>query len=113
MVNTEAAEIVYDSRIVRKQRGKLSEMVLVVGLIIIVDDNMGVEDWFDESGKNRVSLTTSDEALRTRASDARKPKVTLRISGRNMIASSKLDHNHYVTNGLTRPGPVRSIGDKN
>ena len=67
MVNTAAAEIVYDSRIVRKQRGKLiwleSEMVLVVSLdIIIVDDNMGVEDWFDESGKNKMSLATSDEA---------------------------------------------------
>jgi len=58
--------MVYDSRIVIKQRGKLiwlePEIVLVVSLdIIIVDDNMGVENWFDESGKNRVSLATSDE----------------------------------------------------
>ena len=37
-------------------------MMPVFGVdIIIVDDNMGVEDWFDELGKSGMSLTTCDE----------------------------------------------------
>jgi len=37
-------------------------MVLVFIIdITIVDDNMSVEDWFDELGKVGMSLTTSDE----------------------------------------------------
>ena len=39
------------------------EMVLVflVGIVTIVDDNMGVEGWFDKLGKDGMSLTTCDE----------------------------------------------------
>jgi len=29
--------------------------------IILVNDDMSVEDWFDESGKDWVSLTTCEE----------------------------------------------------
>ena len=35
-------------------------LVFRVG-ILTVDGDMSVEDWFDESGKDRMSLTTSDE----------------------------------------------------
>ena len=39
-----------------------SEMVPVdIVDIVVMDDNMGVEGWFDELGKDGVRLTTCDE----------------------------------------------------
>jgi len=40
------------------------ELKMVLVFIIVIandDDNMSIEDWFDESGKDRVSLTTCEE----------------------------------------------------
>ena len=38
------------------------EMVLVFIIgIVNDDDNMGIEDWFDDLSKYRVSLTTCEE----------------------------------------------------
>ena len=34
--------------------------VFIVG-VVIVDDDMSVENWFDELGKDRMRLTTGDE----------------------------------------------------
>ena len=39
---------------------ELEMLVFSVG-ITIMDDNMSVKAWFDESGKDGMSLTTSEE----------------------------------------------------
>ena len=42
-------------------RLELEMVPIIIISITIVDDNMSVEGWFDELGKDRMSLTASNE----------------------------------------------------